>query len=316
MGPGEIPTPVFLGGSVKNKYAIILVLIVGLMIMFGSGFYLWSLLYGNAHTKPVIVPMTTVVSTSESHPVLTGSSTPSSPTMTEVTPTPTVVVENPVEITPGYMLGNTIDLASPAPIVLVFRLPEGELASNFAIPLSYKEEDQIEVIFGAGTGTIYSSIGDTLVTKMHSGFWGWQELFATNLELYLRQNAKGYDMTLAESQAKISGLIGYTAYACQIGDGSVKAFSVYDPKAGCSGKKVELKIVAAAVVPHEKVESYDDSIMNVREWFVSNEPGTGFDQLTADGWIVTTCLSRLADQPSDGPIYLHNRVVFGFEVIE
>jgi hypothetical protein len=291
-----------------RNIAIVLCLII-IVALVGN---LWWLLYGVHHTPAVLVPVTQVStlawSTEEPLPAV-----PTLPSMPTATPTPAPVVQ--------YRMLETIDLCSGSPIALVIHLPEGDLTSNWAAPICYQDgnNEKVEEIFAPAAGTVYSVHGetDTLVTEVHSGYWFNQPLFAANIESYFRVRPDRTTLYVAEGQAMVASLVGATADVCQIQDGSVLRLQAYDPTTGCPGQLVHLKVVAAALVEHDKVPSYITSMVSLRQWLIANKPGTGFDQLSIeDGWIVSTCLGQYNDQPMDGPSYAYNRLAIGFQVLE
>lgn len=113
-------------------------------------------------------------------------------------------------------------------------------------------------------------------------------------------------------------LIGKTAYLCQGEAGEVSFLSDYDPTKPCSGKMIELEIVAAVLVPHEDLEAYDEAIVEINGWLTKQYPDSGFESLGQEnGWILRFCVGKLSDQTSDGtPGYLYNRGILGFVIRE
>ncbi len=229
-----------------------------------------------------------------------------------VQPTPT---QMPVD---GYVLDDVIDLASGKPSALAIRLLDGGLlVSNWAGAVGYSEDDDQETIFLPGKGIVYSYLGDTLVTQAHSGIsLTGQRYFATNIELYLRKNSSGKTVSLTEAQARADSLKGSTAYLCQLESGEKSFLTDFDGT--CTGKIVELELVAAAIVPHELVGDYNGAVLKMNEWLLGNFPESGFEQLTREnGWMIEFCVSQLSGQTSDEtPWYLYNRGVLGFRIRE
>jgi hypothetical protein len=218
-----------------------------------------------------------------------------------------------------YVLGRTIDLASGNPLALVIRLGDGlELPSNWANSIGYSGTDDASKVFAPGSGTVYSYMGDFTSTWAHSGVFQGKKIFASNFELFLRVKPDDKLNTLAEGEMKALSLVGSKAYLCQLANGEVKPFTPYDAAAGCPGKRLELVVTAAIIVPHNMVDSYDSATMTTHDWLVKNIPGAGFNKLKPEsGWLLKFCAGQFNDQPSDGtPSYLFNRVVIGFTVAE
>lgn len=237
-------------------------------------------------------------------------------------PTATIVVTpepEPTKIfTENYIFGEVIDLDSSKPVALAINLPEGGwLLSNWAGAIGYKETDNQDTVFAPYRGIVYSYLGDVAATWAHSGIsMTGQRYFASNIEMYLRKSAEGKTLKMSESQEKAQALIGSSAYICQQESGEVSFLTDFNGE--CVGEKVELELVAAAIVPHEKMAGYDGAVLNIRQWMEDNFSEGGFDRLTKEnGWIIRFCVGKFSDQtPDDTPWYLYNRGVLGFRIKE
>lgn len=218
----------------------------------------------------------------------------------------------------SYVLNNLIDLASGEPIGLSIHLPEGQvLLSNWAGAVGYDGTDDQKTIFLPSKGIVYSYLGDTLVTQAHSGVSiSGQSYFASSFEQYIRKNSVGQTASVSEMQKQVDTLRGSLAYLCQLESGEVSFLSDFDGI--CSGRVVELEIVATAVVLHEQVGEYKNAVLRTKDWLERSFPQSGFGELNKQsGWIVTFCVGQLSDQVSDGtPWYLYNRGVIGFVIRE
>ncbi len=215
-----------------------------------------------------------------------------------------------------YLLGNKINLSFGS-TALVIRLDQGHLLpGNWAEAVSYQETDPAD-IFDPHHGNIYSVLGDTTVLQAHSGtVYGLPELFASNLDLYLRKG-DNY-LNLAEGQTKLEGLIGKTAFICQTEAGGMDKFAVYDANQPCPGKQLELKIIAASLVPSALVDDYKAHLLSLRSWLITNMPEADFASLNPKtGFLLITCIGRYPDQGwIEGlPDYDYNRLVIGFEIV-
>lgn len=242
----------------------------------------------------------------------------------EIEPTP---IPTKVPLVSGYVLEQTIDLSSNAPVAMTLHLSDGTLMStNWAGAIGYKDTDDQSTIFDPSKGVIYSYLGDVLTTWAHSGtidkkpkFIGddnKQYFFATNWDLYIRKSPENITLSSLEAHKKAETLKGIIAYLCQAEPNSVEFLSDHDANSKCPGKEIELELVAIVIVEHDKIPEYDNAGMGLGSWLVSNYPGAGFENLNRDnGWLVRFCIDKFSDQESDGsPWYLYNAGVIGFRI--
>ncbi len=287
----------------------------------GLGFIVVAIMYALADYRasriPAVVPVveetTPVVETP-----MTESPVPATTQVVAVNP-PNPVIEP--DLVQKYVLSAVIDLGSGRSTTWSIRLPEGgELPGTWAKAISYADgDDNLPVSpFNVHEGTIYSLLGDTTVIRAHSGRLNsnWN-LFASNLDLYLRNSSDGTGLYLADGESKMQRLIGTTAYLCQ-SDTSIEPFTFFDPTKGCPGEILELQLVAGAIVTRERVAEYDLALLNLKSWMMINYPGHGFEDLDpANGFILITCVQKYLDQPSiDGVYPIYNRVALGFRIVE
>lgn len=263
--------------------------------------------------KPRIseVEPTVVVSTAE--PTQTNIAAPSLvPETATITPIPPTPVPSPIQ---GFLLDGKIDVASHRATALSIRLREGgELASTWADAYAYADGETD--VFDPHKGTIYTIMGDTLVLYAHSGRIYYKPiLFASNLDLFLRKDENG-NFSLAEGQAKLDSIVGASAYLCQAE--GIKPFTVYDPKFGCPGTKLELRISAGALITQDKVAGFTADPLKAQVWLSQNYPGRGFEFLSSgNSFLFVTCVEQYPDQSSVPGVepFEFNRAVFAFTLI-
>jgi hypothetical protein len=289
--------------------------------LIGLGFIVVAIMYALADYRASRIPA--VISVVEETTLVI-----ETPMMDSLAPVATQVVAvnspdpaNEPDPVQKYVLSAVIDLGSGRSTTWSIRLPEGgELPGTWADAIAYADgDDSLPVSpFNAHKGTIYSLLGDTTVIRAHSGRlnFAWN-LFASNLDLYLRMDSEGRGLSVAEGESKLQQLIGTAAYLCQ-SDISIEPFTVFDPTKGCPGEILELQLVAGAIVTREKVADYDLALLSLRSWMMANYPGHGFEDLDpASGFILITCVQKYADQPSiDGVYPIYNRVALGFRIVE
>jgi len=251
------------------------------------------------------------------------------PTVTK-TPTPykiepeigvSVIVPVPIatQLVKQFVLSELVDLSSGSPVALTIRLADGELlSSNWAGAVSFQEEDNQAIVFQPYQGIIYTYSGDVMTTWAHSGISKYGQMyFATNFDLFIRKTNEGQKISLIEGVDKLESLKGLSAYLCQDESGKIERLSDFDASVSCSGKQVELEIVAVALVQHDRVDEYTDVVTDLNGWLINNYPEAGFDQLDqGNGWLVRFCIGLFPDQVSDGTeSYLYNAGVIGFKVL-
>ena len=255
-----------------------------------------------AHREVLIIPVT-------------GTSTPE-----EIIPTATAT-PTAMPLVTGYVLGETVDLSSKAPVAMTFQLADGRLMStNWAGTVSQTVEnaDDLNSVFAPSEGVIFSYLGDVLATYAHSGtgVGGSPYFFATNLDFYIRKTAENKTVSLPEALAKAETLRGITVSLCQAPSGTVAYLADHDANSVCPGEEIELELVAVAVIPHEMMPEYNLAVYDIGSWMSLNFPDSGFDKLTRDnGWLISFCVGRFSDQADDGtPWYSHNAGVIGLKV--
>ncbi len=259
----------------------------------------------------------------------TSSATPFQPAKTPE-PTSTPEPKKPVET---FRLKETIDLADDKrPMAMVILLNSGKyLVSTVASPFGYSAENEKNEVFQVSKNSIYTYLtgGNAPLTWMHSGTWGGRDLFATQLELFLRKD-KGLDMTPEASLEKMkSELIGASVLLFQAK--SKASFpknlgDLFPYAAQFDGNILETKIVAGARVNRKKKEGnqkidlvaeYDQSTMNIYSWLDGKFPNQGFSQIPSDNfWGIKFCgAPHFGEEPFDkeNPI-LYSRWVLGLTV--
>lgn len=269
--------------------------------------------------KPQIVEaVAEKIPTSSTAPVA-GIPTPFQPETPVPTPTMVEPTATKAPLVVDYLLADSIDLAAKAPVALTLQLDDGKLMStNWAGTVPYSDKDDQGSIFAPSNGVIYSYLGDVLTTWAHSGIRKVDEqyFFATNWDLYVRKSPENKTLSLAEAEEKADSLKGITAYLCQAEPETIAFLSDHDANSQCPGEEIELEVVALAIVPHEKIPEYDEAIVELNSWLVSNYPDAGFEKLNRDnGWLIRFCIGKFSDQVSDGsPWYLYNAGVIGFRI--
>jgi len=303
---------------VKKTLGVVFV-VLGLAILFYLLFSLSSQYGGEIAVVQTYKTLMSISSNTEGVRDLPVVTTPVQTVIPTVEPTP----ERVMVVTNGLNFANTIDLSSGDPVALILELPNGNLLkTNWAETKKYESDDP-EGVFSPLAGTIYSYESDVATTWAHSGVISGDILlnipdktfFATDLDLFVRKDENNRVVTLADAEAQANTLVGSTAYLCQMPSGEVKNLADFEGDE-CLGQKLELEIVAFAIVPHEMILEYDEANMYINQWMKEKFPGTGFEQLTKEnGWILRFCVGKFADQTSDGtPSYLYNRGVIGFRV--
>jgi hypothetical protein len=231
---------------------------------------------------------------------------------------PTATAVSPLVL--DYVLNESVDLASGKPVILLLNLPGGGLLpGNWSNAVAYQATDASD-IFAPDNGIIYSYKDEGLmVTWAHTGMTSsGQQLFSSNLDLFLRKGAEGIRMSLSSAQTAASKLIGQTAVLCQDETGTVRPFAYYNAREGCVGKQVILEVIAVTIVPFEMVSEYDKLSLGIWPWMMEKFPGAGFENLSAgDSWMMRFCVGRFGDQTTVGnPLWFFiNRGVIAFRVI-
>jgi len=246
---------------------------------------------------------------------------------TEVTSTPVdeILTSEVKVLVDNYVLDSKVDLSSGVPIQMVVNLPNGkQLPSSWASPYSNTTAPSQD-FFDPHKGTTYiyntsdfeEGYGSVLVLLGHSASIGGKDLFAANLEYFLRIKEIGVSQYTEQETVDLfySQIIGSIITMCQDGDKTPLYPATMDTT--CIGKEVVLQVVGGEVILDEEVWGFEQHVNDLHHWLVYKHPTSGFDQITEDnGFLYVFCLGRLADQKNNGlDRFSQNRVVLVLKVI-
>ncbi|MEK7112675.1 MAG: hypothetical protein AAB875_05095, partial [Patescibacteria group bacterium] len=263
----------------------------------------------------------------------TATPTPSQPGEAETKPTPTPEAPKMVE---GYILKETIDLGkNERPVFMAIKLNNGKyIMSGVANPYAFSTENEANNVFHPSKKTVYTYLdrSNIPITWMHSGTYNDRDIFATQLELFVRK-PNGTLATPEEAQEAIrKDLIGATVYLFQgksresFPRGFPQGMDIFNE---FDGNILELKIVAGARIPRWGLDSEGKKVDLVSEyighpmdsfaWVNERIPNIGFSNIPESNfWGIKLCSAPLKGEepyPQDYPIR-HSRLLFGLTIPE
>ena len=234
----------------------------------------------------------------------------------------------PIEDLPinGYTVNDMVDFSSGVPIQMVLWLPNGKgIPSSWAAPYSHINADHSEDFFDPANGTTYiyqtsdfdQGFGNVPVLLAHSSSVGGVNLFAANLEYFLRIKEVGVSQYTTEETIALfnSQIIGSIVSVCQ--DESKRPLLQPSMDTTCQGELVSFRVVGGEVILRDDVSELEYHTLDLHHWLVDKYPNSGFDKITDEtGMLYIFCLGRLSDQSNDGTDrFSENRVVMVLEAM-
>lgn len=253
--------------------------------------------------------------------LLEAGSTAQVPVETEII---VAVEDSPIK---GYVVSDLVDFSSGVPIQMVLWLPNGKgIPSSWAAPFSHSNIEHSKDFFDPSNGTTYiyqtsdfdQGFGNVSVLLAHSSSVGGVNLFAANLEYFLRIKEVGVSQYTTDEVIALfnSQIVGSIVSVCQ--DESKKPLLQPSMDTACQGELINFRVVGGEVILRDDVSELEYHTLDLHHWLVDKYPNSGFDKINdKTGMLYVFCLGRLSDQTNDGSDrFSENRVVLALEVIQ
>lgn len=225
----------------------------------------------------------------------------------------------------NYVLDSKVDLSSGVPIQMVVNLPNGkQLPSSWASPYSYETAPD-DNFFDPHFGNTYiykasdfeDGYGRVPILLGHSASIGGKDLFAANLEYFLRIKEIGVSQYTEQEAVDLfnSQIIGSTVTLCQDSDKTPLYPATMDTT--CKGSEVVLQVVGGEVILDDEIWEFEQHVNDLHRWLIYKYPTSNFDKINENnGFLYVFCLGRLDDQRSNGSDrFSQNRVLLAIQVI-
>lgn len=226
------------------------------------------------------------------------------------TPTPT-----PEPRIIEYVVDGVFDFKSGKSTSMSVFLADGRvIESTWANAIGFDSTLDESVEFDPYKGTVFSYLSETLTVKAHSGYVSLGDLFANQLELYVRTDLNDTTLSIESGREQVEALKGAKVLWCQSAD-EQPTFSKIDSN-NCSGKEVWFEIVGAVLAEGDMAVGADKA---TQTWVMDNYLNSGFESISADdGLILITCIGQMYNQDKDIkiPAYLVNRLILGMKLVE